>query len=53
MKREQKPKEPQKPGPKPDDLVLDGPWEEAIKTALGKKRPAEGWPKPTKKNRGK
>ena len=34
------------PGPKPDRLHIDGDWEEAVKKALKKKRPKEGWPSP-------
>ena len=34
----------QKRGPKPDHLKLEGPWEEAVKKALGKKKPKDGWP---------
>jgi len=33
-----------KPGPKPDSLHIDGDWEDAIKEALGKKKPKDGWP---------
>ena len=35
-----------KPGPKPDHLKLDGPWEERLEEVLEKERPEEGWPKP-------
>ena len=35
-----------KPGPEPDRLKIDGDWEDAVKKALSKPRPAEGWPKP-------
>jgi hypothetical protein len=42
-----------KPGPKPDHLKLEGYWEEAMKKALKKEKPKEGWPdekdKPKKK----
>lgn len=34
-----------KPSPKPDTLKLDVPWEDAVKTALQKTKPAGGWPK--------
>jgi hypothetical protein len=35
-----------KPGPKPEVLEpFDGTFEQAIDRALGKKKPAEGWPK--------
>lgn len=34
----------QKSGPEPDRLKLDEYWEEAVKKALKRKRPPEGWP---------
>jgi len=34
-----------KPGPKPDILKIEGDWEAAVKKSLGKKKPADGWPK--------
>ena len=35
-----------KPGPKPELLEpFDGTFEEAVKLALSKKKPARGWPK--------
>ena len=37
------------PGPEPDRVKIDLDWEDAIKRALGKKRPPEGWPRPKKK----
>jgi len=40
-------KEASKPGPKADVLVGQGDWESAVKTALARKRPPAGWPKPT------
>lgn len=42
-----------KPGSEPERLKIDVDWEEAIKRALAKKRPPEGWPGPGKKKRGK
>jgi hypothetical protein len=43
-----------KPGPEPDRVKIEGDWEEAVKRALGKKRPPEGWPSPPgKKKRAK
>jgi hypothetical protein len=33
------------PGPKPDRLKLKGPWQDAVKKSLQKKKPSEGWPK--------
>jgi hypothetical protein len=35
-----------KPGPKPATVAHGGDWESAVKKALDKKRPAEGWPHP-------
>jgi hypothetical protein len=37
-----------KPGPKPDRLKIEEDWENAIKKALRKERPQEGWPEPEK-----
>jgi len=37
-----------KTGPKPDRVRIEGDWEKAVDTALKKKRPKEGWSKPTK-----
>ena len=33
------------PGPKPDRLKVKGPWQDAVKKSLKKKKPPEGWPK--------
>jgi hypothetical protein len=33
------------PGPKPDVLKIKGPWQEAMRKSLQKKKPPEGWPK--------
>lgn len=41
----------QKPGPDPSRVKIDGDWEEAVKRALGKKRPPEGWPRPPGKKK--
>lgn len=38
--------EPRKPGPEPEMLRIEGPWEKAIDKALSKKRPIGGFPKP-------
>jgi hypothetical protein len=42
-----------KPGPEPDHLKIESDWEEAVKKALTKEKPKEGWPddkdKPKKK----
>lgn len=47
-----KPKEPT--GPKPDRVKIEGDWQDAMKKALAKKRPADGWPKakPDRKKKG-
>ena len=37
-----------KRGPKPDHLKIDGDWEDAVKQALGKEKPEEGWPEEEK-----
>lgn len=42
---------PAKPGPVPDRVKIEGNWEDAIKTALAKKRPPKGWPKPAQKTK--
>ena len=43
-KKKAKPATP-KPGPVPETLKIDGDWQAAVTTALGKKKPAGGWPK--------
>jgi hypothetical protein len=35
----------QKPGPKPQYLKIEGDWREAVKRAVQKKKPVNGWPK--------
>jgi hypothetical protein len=37
------------PGPAPERVKLTGDWKKAVKKALDKPRPTEGWPKPEKK----
>jgi len=37
------------PGAHPETLAIEGNWKDAMKKALQKKRPAEGWPKPKRK----
>ena len=32
------------PGPEADRLKIDGDWKSAVKKALNKPKPAEGWP---------
>ena len=34
-----------KTGPIPDRVKVNKPWKEAMKDALAKKKPPEGWPK--------
>jgi len=41
------------PGPEPDRLKIEADWEEAMKRALAKPRPPEGWPGLKKKGRAK
>lgn len=36
-------------GPEPERVKLEGDWEQSVKGALAKPRPAGGWPKPDKK----
>lgn len=43
-------KEPAKRGPVPERLKIEEPWGEAVRKALKKKRPPEGWPKPGKES---
>jgi len=38
-----------KHGPKPNHLIIDGKWEEAIKKAVKKKQPQDSWPKKQRK----
>ena len=42
-----------RPGPKAASVAHDGDWEAAVKKALDKKRPAEGWPNMEKRPRKK
>ncbi len=37
-----------KTGPKPDTVKIDVDWEDAVKKALKKKKPKEGWPETDK-----
>ena len=39
----------QKRGPKEDRLAIDDDWEDAVKQALGKVKPATGWPEEPEK----
>jgi hypothetical protein len=34
------------PGPKPEVLVIEGNWKDAMRKLVSKKRPIDGWPKP-------
>ncbi|MCP3904874.1 MAG: hypothetical protein GY715_14705 [Planctomycetes bacterium] len=36
----------ERPGPDPERLKIKGDWEDAMRKAIEKKRPPEGWPKP-------
>jgi hypothetical protein len=38
-----------KPGPKPNHLQIDGNWENAVKKAVKKEKPKDGWPEGKKK----
>lgn len=38
-------KTPKKRGPKTNHLKIDEGWEDAVKTAIQKKKPKDGWPK--------
>jgi hypothetical protein len=44
-------KKKRKTGPKPKSLKIDDDWKQAVKRALGKKRPPEGWPKDDAKDK--
>jgi hypothetical protein len=44
-------KGPQKRGPKPRSLKLEGLWTDRLREAIRKARPAGGWPKPGKMKR--
>ena len=46
---ERQPNEERKPGPDLDHLKIKGEWEEAVKKALKKKAPSNGWPEPPPK----
>ncbi len=35
-----------KPGPDADRLQIEGDWHDAVKKALGAKKPEGGWPEP-------
>lgn len=44
-----KKKQKNKRGPKPDTLKIDDDWEQAMKKAIRKEKPEEGWPDQNKK----
>jgi len=48
MAKKPKANKAKKTGPKPEILTISSDWEQAVDTALKKKRPASGWPKPKK-----
>lgn len=37
-----------KRGPKPENLTIKGDWQEAVKKAIKRGKPPEGWPKDKK-----
>lgn len=41
----------EKPGPKPERVKSNRNWIDAIRDALKKERPEEGWPDPEKENK--
>ena len=41
------------PGPTPDTVKIEGPWEQALRRAMKKKRPPDGWPKITESEEDK
>ena len=46
-------KKPKPPGPAAETLSIGDDWKDAIKRAIGLKRPKGGWPKPKTGNRSK
>ena len=46
MANTEKRKGKRKSGPVAETVKIEGNWKDAVKTALEKKRPPEGWPKP-------
>ena len=46
-------KKPTKRGPEAQTLKIEGDWEDAVRVALGRKRPPGGWPKPEPKPKPK
>lgn len=49
----QKPKKSKRRGPEPKTLRGEGDWRDAVRKALKKERPPEGWPTPKRKGKGK
>jgi hypothetical protein len=45
MPKNPKPPSRRKPGPKPQRLKIEGDWRGAVRLAMRKKKPAEGWSK--------
>jgi hypothetical protein len=41
------------PAPVPERVKTEGDWTSALKKALDKKRPPEGWPKDTRPKKGR
>lgn len=46
MSAKAKGKRKSKRGPSPDRVKIKGDWSEAVKKALEKTRPSDGWPQP-------
>jgi len=42
-----------KPGPKGARLKIEGDWKKAVKKALEVERPADGWPDPDNRKKGR
>lgn len=45
-------KETKAPGPEPERVKADDGWKDAVKKALKKKKPPEGWPREDEKVQG-
>lgn len=45
MAKKKKPNKANRPGPKPETIVIQGDWEQAVKVSLSKEKPKKGWPK--------
>lgn len=49
MRREKKTEKPSRPGPQPESLRIEGDWKDAVRKAIRKPKPADGWPKADEK----